>query len=346
VRDCSSKKTVTLKTFTAIGATLAVGLVLLWALPYMIAVATLGVVCPWTPPGITDPAWKCPESEAEGPVTLGRPNAALRGQGRLAFVGTGSDIFVVNADGTGLRNLTEGANESYWYPAWSPDGSQIALIGDHEYANVRTLEVLDIRTGVVKDMTDGDGLDYDPAWSPDGKWIAFGSSYRGTHLTHAIFLLQRGELLAELTQNGEDSFDPSWSPDGAMIAFTSGSELNREIYAMDADGSAERNLSRSPATDGEPAWSPNGSKIAFVSDRTGTAEVYAMNPDGSAVRRLTHTPGDKSGPVWSPDSRRIAFIDHSDRGIYLIKLDGSRMTRLLTGVDSDRGLSWLKQPHS
>jgi Tol biopolymer transport system component len=330
-----------------VGGMLAVvaALAFLWVLPYLIAIATLGAVCPWTPPGITDPDAKCSKGEAKGPITLAGPNPDLRGQGRFAFVGPGSDVFVVNADGTGLRNLTEGRREAYWEPAGSPDGSEIALIGNHEYANVRTLEVLDTRTGVVRDMTDGDGLDHDPAWSADGKSIAFESSYRGTLETSAVYLLHGSELTTGLTRSGEDSFEPSWSPDAALIAFASGGELNPEIYVMNADGSGQRNLSRSPAVDGEPAWSPDGSKIAFVSNRNGAAEIYVMNGDGSSVRRLTYARGDKSSPVWSPDGRRIAFIDHSDRGIYVVELEGSRTTEVLSGVDSDRGLSWLRPQH-
>src|SRR6266508_2028998 len=63
------RKRLFFKTMTAIGGLLAVlvGAAVLWALPYIIAAATLGEVCPWTPPGITDPSWSCDGSTPSGP---------------------------------------------------------------------------------------------------------------------------------------------------------------------------------------------------------------------------------------------------------------------------------------
>jgi Tol biopolymer transport system component len=55
---------------------------------------------------------------------------------------------------------------------------------------------------------------------------------------------------------------------------------------MNADGSGQRNLTRTPAYDSDPAWSPDGRKIAFVSNRDGSYGVYVMNADGSGQRRL------------------------------------------------------------
>jgi TolB protein len=64
---------------------------------------------------------------------------------------------------------------------------------------------------------------------------------------------------------------------------------------MNADGSGQRNLTRSVtypfASDGAPAWSPDGRKILFVSNRGGNAEVYVMNADGSGLRKLTQLKG-------------------------------------------------------
>jgi TolB protein len=73
------------------------------------------------------------------------------------------------------------------------------------------------------------------------------------------------------------------------MAFVSDRDGNAEIYVMNADGSAQRRLTRDPASDADPVWSPDGQKIAFVNgagqlERSG---VYVMNADGSGQRRLT-----------------------------------------------------------
>jgi hypothetical protein len=131
-----------------------------------------------------------------------------------------------------------------------------------------------------------------------------------------------------------------WSPARATIAFVAKHEGNSEIYDMNADGKAQRNLTGDLADDEDPSWSPDGRKIAFVSDRDGQSEVYVMNADGATVRRLTHAAGGKSKPVWSPDGRKIAFINRNDRAIYVMNADGSQIRKVLAGVDRDGGLAW------
>ncbi|MHC4335208.1 MAG: TolB family protein [Planctomycetota bacterium] len=65
------------------------------------------------------------------------------------------------------------------------------------------------------------------------------------------------------------------------IAFVSERDGNSEIYVMNADGSAQKNLTNNPASDEAPNWSPDGKMIAFASFRDGNYEIYVMNADGS-----------------------------------------------------------------
>jgi len=169
---------------------------------------------------------------------------------KIAFTRYGanaSDIYVMNADGSGIVQLTNTPGNDD-QPAWSPDGSKIAFSstrdGNHEI--------------YVMNATDGSGLvrltndplwDDHPAWSPDGAKIAF-SKYSTIYVMNAT----DGSGLVRLTTGWDD--DPTWSPDGSQIAFTRRTDDgNSDIYVMNAsDGSGIGRLTTDPAFDGEASW--------------------------------------------------------------------------------------------
>ena len=164
-----------------------------------------------------------------------------------------------------------------------------------------------------------------------------------------------GDRLLSLIQGKPTPLDvqaPAWSPDGRTIVFVSWRDGNGEVYAMDADGSAPRNLTQHPAKDVRPAWSPDGRRIAFVSSRDGKSEVYVMNADGSGKRNLTRDRASDDYPTWSPDGRRIAFVRGVDAPqptacrrfysyqLYVVNADGSGLRRLTRNPKGYSLVSW------
>ena len=140
---------------------------------------------------------------------------------------------------------------------------------------------------------------------------------------------------------------PAQSPDGQRIAFTSNRDFNLEIYVMDADGGAPRNLTLHEAWDAGPAWSPDGERIAFTSDRNGDVEefggrfntdIFVMNADGSGVEQVTSDPLSRSAsqPAWSPDGSSIAFGRAGD-GIFVLELSSGEAWNL---TDAGWAPSW------
>ena len=90
-----------------------------------------------------------------------------------------------------------------------------------------------------------------------------------------------GSNVVRLTNNLDIDFTPAWSPDGSKIAFHRNRAGDFEIYAMNADGSNQTNLTNTPAVQDDevlPAWSADGSKITFRITRDGNNEIYAMAP--------------------------------------------------------------------
>lgn len=263
--------------------------------------------------------------------------------GRIAFVtdrDENREIYVMNADGTGLSNLTnhDADDDS---PSWSPDGTRIAFHSDRddEYGDIYVMNA--DGTNVTR-LTSERTFDVDPDWSPDGTRIAFMSSRDGPS---DIYVMNAdGTGVTRLTTHSESNdWDPTWSPDGSRIAFHSNrdDELG-EIYVINVDGSG---LTRLTHGHGErPAWSPDGRQIAFVSTRDGDYETYVMNADGTDVTRLTNALREDTSPAWSPDGQWIAYVCVPDfPGSYelcAMRADGSDVRRITNNDELDHYPSW------
>jgi dipeptidyl aminopeptidase/acylaminoacyl peptidase len=289
-------------------------------------------------------------AEASAPTVVTRSAAATgsaRAGARIAFScgreGLGLEVCVMNADGSGQRNLTRHPANDF-KPAWSPDGRRIAFVSDRHDGGPFEVYVMNASGGDQRRVTrtKGGGGTTDPAWSPDGRRIAFAGN-DGLYLVHAD-----GSGLRRLTRSGET---PAWSPDGRRIAFTSGRDGNYdyEVYVMNADGSGKRNLTRNAADDHVHVggWSPDGRRIVFHSNRGGNRDIYVMNADGSGQRNLTRNPAADLFAAWSPDGTQIAFTRKlNDRfEIYVMNADGSgqrNLTRNLGGAAP----AWSPLPRS
>jgi Tol biopolymer transport system component len=286
---------------------------------------------------------------------------------RLAFIadvgcpistsGSCSEIFVVNADGSGRRQLTHNLAEYNRYrPSWSPDGTRLAYVGNPLDASGQKTGSCPCGAFVVN--ADGSGVkmlaadSVDPVWSPNGKRIAFMSNrHGGITLTGEIYVMRAdGTHQRNLSDDRAADTNPAWSPDSRKLLFTSipssGRNSRRGVFVMNANGSHRKRIARDPAstlTGNQPAgdWSPDGRRIVLGSG--GAAPLAVVNAVGTRFVRLRVT-GDS--PTWSPDGRSIAYIgdDNGKFEVYTVRPNGSGRRRLTPNYMTDDALAWQPRP--
>jgi TolB protein len=168
------------------------------------------------------------------------------------------DIYVMNADGGGVRRLTYGEHPGDKSPTWSPDGRRIA------FADLMGLFVINADGGDWQRLTDGPADDSDPAWSPIGPEIAFDGS-RGLFNGDIYLVNADGSGMANLTDSLPLDSNPSWSADGREIAFMrkQNPRWRARIFVMNADGSDQLNLGIIGDAYSRPSWSPDGTRLAY-----------------------------------------------------------------------------------
>jgi Tol biopolymer transport system component/uncharacterized protein YraI len=322
-----------------------------------------------------------PEVSASSPSAATATSATVPAQaaptptsefmGKLVFqVCNGCDIYVINADGSGLRRLTYGMD-----PAWSPDGKKVAFA---RWRDPRGIYVID-EDGRNETLLFGWKQAKAPAWSPDGSLIAFTRQYGGQEEDIELFswwilpahpwwklgLVRVEDRYFTDLLCYDHSFSPTWSPDGKVIAYDS----DYGLHLTSPDGSfggqaygRHINALSTDVRDTSPAWSPDGTKIAFMFNQHDHWEIYVMNADGSNRVRLTREepftprPPNNVSPAWSPDGRHIAFFtDRSSQlkwELYVMNADGSDQRPMFeTALDglpieygfvSERMVSWTK----
>ena len=201
-----------------------------------------------------------------------------------------SDVFVMAADGTALRRLTNAPGDDS-HPHWSADGKRIFFNSARATPDLKAewgrqwIDIYSMATdgGDVRRHTDCRNICTYPTPSPDGRDV-----------------LHRRAL---------DRAAKDWEQKPA--------ERDSEVFLTPLDGSAPRNLSNSLAYDGWPTWTPDGQWVIFASNRDGVAsagQIYRVRPDGTGMQRITGGPYSHVQPSVSADGKAIYVYRLTEAG--------------------------------
>jgi Tol biopolymer transport system component len=289
-----------------------------------------------------------PAVSATAGLAIGFPIDVSSLSGRITFSSGTDDVWVVNANGSGLKRLTTNQHDDF-DPAWSPDGRRIAFRSMRDGNN--EVYVMNADGSRQHDVSDDPADDWGPAWTSNGKVLWNCARDLGFGF-HGCTANPDGSGLHVIPNDVYVEY-PSGSPDGTRIAFMSqqpgahGKDPNYDIFVMNVDGSGLRQLTDAPGEDGFPSWSPDGRKIAYSTTRDDCSNstspdcrvtgdigpyqtIYVMNADGSEQHRLSLQLGQFVD--WSPDGQYLVFSP----GLEVIRSDGTGLASIpITGTGSD-----------
>ncbi len=210
------------------------------------------------------------------------------------------------------------------FPAFSPDGNQIAFAWTGEQGSVTHIYAKVIGTDSPLQLTHGDQDDISPAWAPDGKSVAFlrvvSGSFAGIYQVsplggseHHVAEIGAPEIGALVERRFPHL---SWSSNGKWLVTAGREALNKpsRILVISVDDGDVRTLS--PGTTGDevgPALSPDSRMMAFSRRLSeGDAGLFVVDLDESlrlrGVPRQLNTPSGASvGPAWTADGKELVF---------------------------------------
>jgi len=202
-------------------------------------------------------------------------------------------IWVMNADGSGQRRLTDDPGFTDLLPSWSPDGTRILFSRCTEQPGGSgcDLVVMNAVGGGMRRLAGGHWTWVRGQYSPDGRRIVVGADRGG--LLSALWVMRAdGTGLHRITRASLQAFWPGWSPDGRRIVFTDNCcQFGSNIWTVRRNGKGLRKLTHfapPPLQGGFASYSPDGRRIVLQYNGKCPARgicryFYVMNADGSGL---------------------------------------------------------------
>lgn len=178
----------------------------------------------------------------------------------ITFSGQIGSIWVQRVDGSGARELTQGAAECA-FPAWRPDGG-LLVFGCTEGA---TSDLWTVNPDGTQLAPLGVGPAVFPSWSPDGTRIAFGATLDGNW---EVYVADLSTMTVENVTESPDVNEqvPRWSPDGQWIAYATDADLPEGPVTLELLDPVTGVRRRPPAYAGGSfvRWTPDSRAVIYA----------------------------------------------------------------------------------
>ncbi len=287
-----------------------------------------------------------------------------------------SHIWKINADSTGLMQMTSGADGENT-PRWSPDGKTIAFVAKRgtEPEAVAQIFLIANGGGEARPLTSHATAVSNIMWSPDGSAIYFRAAdpkseeqkareklkddvfmydedYQQQHLW-SVTVANRVEH--RITQGDYSITAYDISEDGKKIvahrAPTPQIEDSdqSEVWVMDSTGANARQITHNKVQETDASLSPDGSQVLFLSQANQKFDTYynrkifvAPANGGEARLLMPDLPYEVDRAAWSKDGKSIFFVAnmgvHSE--LFQVPVQSSKPEQLTSGKHALNGWTW------
>ena len=261
------------------------------------------------------------------------------------------DVYVMNFDGSGKKNITNHPDVAWVYYAWK---DKLYFVSDRDTCHrCYFLYEMDAEGNNVRKIT---SLQVENSWMGsrlNGKeMVVTGRTDDG--LRHQLFLIDThtGDFQQLTHDTAAMHRDPVFTPGGHHIVYAyqknrRDTTQHEELWTMESDGKHPRQLTFYPPRDtsagrhayhaGPPRWNPGGGYFSYQSRQKGKYSLFAVTPDGKRRFQLTDLPQNEGWHDWSPDGRWLAlelFDDaQTEIDIYLMDWETKALKRL---TDSEK----------
>ena len=259
-------------------------------------------------------------------------------------------ITIVRSDDSFTFRLTCGTQCSFLTgPAWSRDGSMVALTGQRDTMSVLFVanrdgsnlhEVRSVPRVLipVEGQVDPYWPPFQPDWSADGRlvysYLAKGSVFNieiansdGAGRTTVLTRTNPVVTYADLSYVN----NARWGLGDSMITAVIGDQ----IYGMNPDGTGARALTPLTTKGGAYIWSPDRRSIAFSRTTMTQGTISILDPSSGGVRQI-NVPALRAF-CWSPNSGAFSIVTMDPvaqnwSSLYIVQADGSGLRKVVTAI--------------
>ena len=266
---------------------------------------------------VSDLSLEMPRSENVG-SNIHNFSASPEGQ-RLVFEARG-ELFNVPVKEGYILNLTHSSGAFDMFPAWSPDGKNIAFWSDQSGEYELYLQDPGMEKDPVKLSSRGKGFGYQLYWSPDSKKIAYIDETNNISIldVESKAVVVAGNYRWNYGHGGRSSYPIAWSPDSKWLAYTEGLDNSHNaIFLYNLEQQKAHQVSSGFYDDTNPVFSEDGKYLYFLTNRNMEATysdlgdgtwVYPNSTQVAALALLAETPS-----LLQPKNDELKKGDEEDK---------------------------------